>query len=295
MPNQSNTLLVTGATGMLGDYILKELQSRNYNVRALVRPTSQEKAKALGVEVALGDLSDLASVSAATIGVSGIIHAATLESESQAPVDIETEAMRALLESWQDGPFIFISSVDVYGLPKTIPLTESHSLDPTHSYYAQGKIACETLLINHAKKVSRTDYSILRPPNIWAPDPRALRFYVGKPLQNIRANTNVTLFGKEFGDGWIDSRELAWVTAECLTRPLGCAANAVNSHFTWYEVCLELIRLTGSTSTIQFSPITDIKASFAQLWTYDGQLLQEKLGFKPHYHWQEVLAQAIKG
>ncbi len=295
MPNQSNTLFVTGATGMLGSYILKELQSRNYNVRALVRSTSQEKAKALGVEIAVGDLSDLLSIRNAARGVSGIIHVATLESETQTEVDIEVAAMKTLLESWKDGPFIFISSVDVYGYPKTIPVTESHPLDPTHSYYAQGKIACETLLIDRAAKLGRTDYSILRPPNIWSPDSRALRFYVGRPLQNIRTHTNVTLFGKEYGDDWIDSRELAWVTAECLTRSLGCAANAVNSHFTWYEICLELIRLTGSSSTIEFSPATDTKSSFAQRWTYDGRLLQGKLGFKPHYRWKEVLAQAIKG
>jgi nucleoside-diphosphate-sugar epimerase len=146
MPNQSNTILITGATGMLSDYILKELQSRNYNVRALVRPTSQAKAPTLGVEVALGDLSDLLSIRNAASGVSGIIHVATLESTTQTEVEVEISAMQALLESWQDGPFIFISSVDVYGYPKTFPVTESHPLDPTYSYYAQGKIACETLL-----------------------------------------------------------------------------------------------------------------------------------------------------
>ena len=57
--------LVTGATGMLGSYIVERLQDRGWEVRALVRdPERATWLQGRGVELAVGDLGDRASLEA---------------------------------------------------------------------------------------------------------------------------------------------------------------------------------------------------------------------------------------
>lgn len=73
--------LVVGATGVLGGEIAYRLAEAGKPVRGLVRPTSSpEKIEALrkrGVEVALGDLTDPASLDAACRGVATVFSTAT--------------------------------------------------------------------------------------------------------------------------------------------------------------------------------------------------------------------------
>lgn len=60
------TTLITGATGFIGGHLVEDLIKRGEVVRALVRKTSDtSKLKALGVELAYGDITDKDSVSAA--------------------------------------------------------------------------------------------------------------------------------------------------------------------------------------------------------------------------------------
>ena len=75
------SVLVTGATGILGSAVCERLLKRGDRVRALVRRVDSADARALadaGVEVAPGDVADLASVKAATQGMEGVIHSAAV-------------------------------------------------------------------------------------------------------------------------------------------------------------------------------------------------------------------------
>ncbi|HYK86357.1 MAG TPA: NmrA family NAD(P)-binding protein, partial [Ktedonobacteraceae bacterium] len=59
-------VLITGATGLLGGHLIKELQQRGEEIRALVLPV--ENADGLikqGVEVVRGDITDASSLPAA--------------------------------------------------------------------------------------------------------------------------------------------------------------------------------------------------------------------------------------
>lgn len=63
------TILVTGATGNVGQQVIKQLVKRGADVRALVRDPAKAKLPS-GVAVAKGDLLDVDSVRAALSGVS---------------------------------------------------------------------------------------------------------------------------------------------------------------------------------------------------------------------------------
>jgi uncharacterized protein YbjT (DUF2867 family) len=69
------TVLVFGATGQQGGAVASALRANGWPVRALVRDTSSDKAKALsslGVALVQGDFSDHASLTNAMIGAYGV-------------------------------------------------------------------------------------------------------------------------------------------------------------------------------------------------------------------------------
>ncbi len=73
-------VLVTGATGLVGGAVVKELLSRGLAVRALVRPTSplDHLSPASGLELAQGDVLDRPAVERALQGCQAVIHTAGL-------------------------------------------------------------------------------------------------------------------------------------------------------------------------------------------------------------------------
>jgi uncharacterized protein YbjT (DUF2867 family) len=100
--NKATKILVTGATGSVGSYVVRELQERGASVRAFVRDTGKA-AKMLGdalgenVELASGDFSDAASVRRALEGVEGVYLACANDPRQ---VEYETGVIDA---AWEAG------------------------------------------------------------------------------------------------------------------------------------------------------------------------------------------------
>jgi NADH dehydrogenase len=69
------TVLVTGGTGFVGPYVVHELRSRDVPVRALVRAASRGTRLAnWGAELAVGDVTDPASLRIACEGVDAVVN-----------------------------------------------------------------------------------------------------------------------------------------------------------------------------------------------------------------------------
>ncbi len=68
-------ILVTGGTGFVGRHLLRRMRKDGLAVRALVRhPERAGELKALGVEIAPGDIADPSSLGKAVVGVERIVH-----------------------------------------------------------------------------------------------------------------------------------------------------------------------------------------------------------------------------
>ena len=68
-------IAVTGATGFVGSHLIRRLRDEGLPVRALVRSTRYAgELRALGCEVAVGDVRDRASLAAAFAGCSAVVH-----------------------------------------------------------------------------------------------------------------------------------------------------------------------------------------------------------------------------
>lgn len=92
----SETVLVTGATGLAGANVCKLLVGRGDRVRALARPAADvEPLVALGVEITSGDVTDAEDVLRAAGGAESAVHcAALLGGASQNLPDFEAVNVR---------------------------------------------------------------------------------------------------------------------------------------------------------------------------------------------------------
>jgi dihydroflavonol-4-reductase len=70
-------VLITGATGLLGSHLIKELQQRNEEIRALVLPAENaDNLLKQGIQVVRGDITDACSLEPAVKDIELIFHLA---------------------------------------------------------------------------------------------------------------------------------------------------------------------------------------------------------------------------
>jgi dihydroflavonol-4-reductase len=71
----SEVVLVTGASGLLGQHLVRQLLERGYSVRALVRSATQAGRFSSSVQIACGDIRNRDDVFRAVSGCSYVLHA----------------------------------------------------------------------------------------------------------------------------------------------------------------------------------------------------------------------------
>jgi len=153
------TILVTGATGLVGTRLLPRLVEAGFDVRALVR---QAKPLFAGVTTVEGDILDPASLRTAVAGVDAVVHLAGLlrTPDVKQIWNVNLEGTRNLIEAVKANAstarFIMASTSLVYNVDAPRPSLESDDVAPTRDYPAS-KVAAEKLL-----RESGLNWSVLR-------------------------------------------------------------------------------------------------------------------------------------
>jgi dihydroflavonol-4-reductase len=174
----SQTVLVTGATGLAGANICKLLVERGDTVRALARETADTAPLVeLGVEVVTGDVTDPDSVRRAATGCDAAIHcAALLGGASQNMADFEAVNVRGTknvldaAEALDLGRVVAVSTGTFFdtagGLDREdAPVTKNPSQDP----YTLTKMAAFNDAM--ARAASGRDVVSTHPGAIFGPSP----------------------------------------------------------------------------------------------------------------------------
>ena len=175
-----NRVLVTGATGHLGKSVTRALVNAGIPVLAVARRADalaalKETMPGAALETAVADLAVPASIAAiaSQFGpLRQIIHlaaqvdaAATLDQHMSGNLLATVSLVGALREHLEQ--IVYLSSIEVYGTPQTVPMHESHPTTPT-AYYGAGKLAAEKFLQVFAMERGATVTS-LRCASIYGP------------------------------------------------------------------------------------------------------------------------------
>ncbi len=142
-------IALTGSTGFIGKFLLRELSHRGYRLRVLLRRPSNIPLESASAVV--GDLAQPQNMAAALADVSAVIHSAGIaHTMSGVPEDdyrmLNTEATLRLARAAQRAGvkrFIFLSSIRAQSGPAAEQvLTEGLPPQPTDAY-GRSKLAAE--------------------------------------------------------------------------------------------------------------------------------------------------------
>ncbi len=183
-------VLITGATGLLGGHLIKQLQERGEHIRALVLPVENtDKLTAQGVEIVRGDITDASTLAPAVKDIDLIFHLAGMMGVWRPLADyrlVNVTGSENLYQAAQKAGvrrFVHTSSHTVYGLGHGRFMTENDPLRPDPDPYsltkAEGDRAIRRLMLN-----SEVETVILRPGTFFGPTDR---LHFGRMAQKVKA------------------------------------------------------------------------------------------------------------
>lgn len=169
------TILVTGATGLLGSHVVDQLVTSGRSVRAMVLPgENTERLDSQGVEVVRGDMGDHASLKSAVRDIERVLHCAAktgpwgpLPEYQRANVD----GLRALVDAALAAGvsrFVHVSSITVLGNDVGGSADESAPLRVEPNPYSRTKVTGERLIGDYIRG-QQAPITIVRPGWIYGP------------------------------------------------------------------------------------------------------------------------------
>jgi dihydroflavonol-4-reductase len=186
------TILVTGATGFTGGHLVRRLVADGHTVRALVRSAEKGRAlAALGVELAIGDITDPASLVPAMQGIEQVYHIAAIfrqENISDKKMwEVNCQGVRNMLDAAIAAGtvqrFIHCSTIGVHGNIKNPPANEETPYNPD-DVYQKSKTGGEKIAVEYMKQ-GKLPITIFRPGGIYGPgDTRFLKLF--RPIKKQR-------------------------------------------------------------------------------------------------------------
>ncbi|MCK6600773.1 MAG: NAD-dependent epimerase/dehydratase family protein [Bacteroidetes bacterium] len=213
-------VFVTGGAGFLGSHVVRELTARNIQVRALVH-SSVLLPSFSSVETVSGDLSDPRYLAEILAGCDAVIHCAAVisfrKSRKQDLFGTNATGTRNLVNASLEAGirrFIHIGSIAAVGahFGEGI-LTEdfSYNLKNLRINYSISKYHADREVMRGC--VEGFEGIILSPVNIIGPEDAG-----HSTLRNLKLALKNPSWVPDGGVGVVDVRDVAWVSAEALTR-----------------------------------------------------------------------------
>lgn len=222
---EGRRILVTGAGGFLGPHVVDTLTSEGARVVALAGPAGEDvRVPEAAARVVRGDVRDAELMEELVAGAEVVVHmagpasvAASFEDPARF-IRAHTEGTAVVLEACHRrrvGQLVYVSSAEVYGRPRAIPVDERHPLE-ARSPYAAAKIGAEKLVeaftLAHGLRAV-----ILRPFSIYGPGAVA-QGLIPQIIGMARAKGHVTVRDPR------PVRDYCWVGDVARGAALACCA-----------------------------------------------------------------------
>ena len=157
------TVAITGATGFIGNVLLKHLVEQGFNVRALYRPASTPRPEQTdSVQWLAGNLDDIESLRGLVAGVDSVVHCAgavrgtSLEQFEKTNAAGVTHLLEAAVEQ---------------NIPRFLLMSSLAAREPALSAYASSKRSGEEVLGGFQDRIC---CDVLRPPAVYGPGDREM-------------------------------------------------------------------------------------------------------------------------
>lgn len=266
-------ILVTGATGFVGNRLVNKLVSQHKQIRCLVRGhTSEIKKIGKEVEILEGDLLNKDIVNRVVKGVQKVIHlAAALQASN--PEDIR----RINVEGTRD----LVTSCVEHGVEQFIFFSTLNVTLPVKNQYSKTKSEAEQIV-----QESGLGFTILRPSIIYGEGDNGT---ISQIIKSVKTNKRITLLGN-------GEYRLQPVYIDDVVNAICEVLNNSHSHKrkTYFLVGQEIVSynelvgiisdVTGFKTRKQYVPIpvVNIIAAALSLFSKKGVLLKDKLKTYPY-------------
>ncbi len=277
-------IFLTGGSGFIGHWVVKELLGKGHELRLLVR--NMKKIPSLrsmkGVEIVEGTLYDQPILEKAVQGRDAVVHIALGWGETPITMLQKDTAVTAFLMEAAEGAgvqqFLYTSSTAAVGEFRPL-MNESIDTRPMDLYGAT-KAASEAYLLGYAAKV-RMRCNIIRPgytfgnpafpDGVTQPDKRFIQIVTAaKKNEAIKVT-------KHDGTQFIWAGDLAKLYSAVLDSGLNRRIffGLSGEFVTWEKVAHEAIRLTGSKSQVVVDKGWDAKPML-----FDMSLIKKEFGLE---------------
>ncbi len=175
--SNTETYLVTGAPGWLGNRLVETMRSQNLKTKCLVlNGMKTDHLEELGATIIYGNVTDYQTLLPATKGVDKVIHAVGVIHPKKASdfYEINTKGTENMLKASSENKvkkFLYISSNSAqgYNLDRKIPMTEEGP-DRPYTDYGKSKWKAEQIVKKFQNK-NILQTVILRPCWFYGPGP----------------------------------------------------------------------------------------------------------------------------
>ena len=260
-------VLITGGNGFIGSHLADTMLRKSHSV-VLMDQTFGSNTANLSCEKITGDVSDLNSFRDLPKNFDLIFHAAAVSRVEWGETDPEKCLRTNVIGTlnaviWATGQptpphLVLASSREVYGNPKSVPVTEEDPRNPV-SIYGISKATAEDL-IKHSAMTRSLKYTIVRLANVYGSTHdqpgRVIPIFVHKAMRNepliLNGGEQVLDFihYQDIIDDLIRIFELA-DGPTCRNTTLNLATGQGNSI---HQLAVLIRRLTNSNSTISTIP-----------------------------------------
>ena len=302
---------VTGAEGFIGSHLCERLMEAGHDVRALVNYNSQgsigwlEEVHHYGssLEVVFGDLRDRATTDEICRNVDAVAHLAALisipysYSNPQSYVDVNVSGTLNLLESLRGSSsrLMHVSTSEVYGTAQTVPIDETHPINP-QSPYAASKVGADQLVNSYVTSFEVNAVTI-RPFNTYGPR-QSTRAFIGSVMSQLSSGTRELKLGN-----LEPTRDFTYVTDTAHAMLLALeSSNGIGEVFnlgSQFEISMrELLHKIRSVCNVEFEVDTSQallrppKSEVERLISNSSKARQ-KFGYSPEFDGEKGLERGL--
>lgn len=311
---REKTAFITGADGFIGSHVTEAIVRAGFHVRALAYYNSFDSRGWLDclpqdilahVEVVMGDIRDIHLVERLVQGTDVVFHLAALIgipfSYLAPDLYVQTNIQGTLnvlnaVRKWGQAKLIHTSTSEVYGSAQSVPITETHPLNP-QSPYAASKLAADHLALSYHASFE-VPVTVIRPFNTFGPrqSTRAIIPTLLTQMRQTRPAVKVGLTTPTRDFTFVTDTAAGFLAASSTDNGVGRVIQlGSNFEVSVAELITRLSEILGVEPIIETEEarLRPSGSEVHRLWA-DNTLAKTLLGWAPTYEGKEGFLRGLK-